>query len=68
MKKSALDMRSIVARASVRISARDYTPLELRGIVRQAKNNSVCITDANILSTLDIKSIARCGRVMFEFA
>jgi len=68
MKKSALEVRSIVALASVRISANDYSVLELRGIVRAAKNNYVRITDADRLSALEIRGIARCGRAEFELS
>lgn len=67
MKKSALDMKSIARVAScVRISAKDYTTLELKGIAREAKGRIV-IADANELAPLDLKSIASCGTVEFDF-
>lgn len=69
MKKSALDMRLIAARASVRVSANDYTALELKGIAGAAKaaGKTVCIADAKELSTLQVKNVARYGCVTFDF-
>lgn len=68
MKKTALEIKAIARIAScVKISANDYSVMDLKAIATVAKGRIV-IANANILSSLDLKAIAACGDVELDFA
>ena len=67
MNQSVTDTKAIAKVASaIRISAKNYSVADIKGIVRVAKG-LVIVTDADLnLSVADMKGIAGYGRVQFE--
>lgn len=73
MKKNTLEIRSILeVGGGVEVDAKDYTPIDLRGMAMATRNGGgkLFVRNAAVMSGLTCRGIAMCGErggVIFDF-